>query len=88
MTIRFFAIATLAASTLLLSSCGFVTAPLGYGSAYVGKGTVKTADKGVEYGKKAANVVVDTAMTVGEAAAQGMKTDPEAPAPRGSLRPR
>lgn len=85
---RFFTVAALAASTLLLSSCGFVTAPLGYGSAYVGKGTVKTADKGVEYGKKAANIVVDTAITVGEAAAQGMKTDPDAPAPRGSLRPR
>ena len=65
-----------------------MTAPLGYGGAYVGKGTVKSADKGVEYGKQAANIVVDTAMTVGEAAAQGMKTDPEAPAPRGSLRTR
>ena len=85
---RFFIVAALVASTLLLNSCGFVTAPLGYGSAYVGKGTVKTADKGVEYGKKTANIVVDTAITVAEAAAQGMKTVPEAPAPRGSLRPR
>lgn len=88
MSKRLIATAALAASTLLLSSCGFVTAPLGYGGAYIGKGTVKTADKGVEYGKQAANVVVDTAITVGDAAAQGMKRDPEAPAPRGSLRPR
>lgn len=88
MTKRLIATAALAASTMLLCSCGFVTAPIGYGAAYVGKGTVKTADKGVEYGKQAANVVVDTAIIVREGAAEGMKPDPEAPAPRGSLRPR
>lgn len=88
MTKRLITTAALTASILLLCRCGFVTAPLGYGSAYAGKGTIKAADKGVEYGKKAANVVVDTAINVGESAAQGLKTDPDAPAPRGSLRPR
>ena len=88
MTKRLIASAALAASTSLLCSCGFVTAPLGYAGAYAGKGTVKTADKGIEYGKKAANVVADTAIYVGEAAAQGIETDPEAPSPRGSLRRR
>ena len=88
MTRRLIATITLAASTLLLCSCGFVTAPIGYAGAYAGKGTVKTADKGIEYGKRAANVVADTAIYVGDAAAQGVKTDPEAPKPRGSLRPR
>lgn len=88
MTKRFIASTALAASTLLLCSCGFVTAPLGYAGAYAGKGTVKTADKGIEYGKKAANVVADTANYVGDAAEQGMKTDPDASAPRGSLRHR
>lgn len=88
MTRRLIATITLAASTLLLCSCGFVTAPIGYAGAYAGKGTVKTADKGIEYGKRAANVVADTAIYVGDAAAQGVKTDQEAPKPRGSLRPR
>jgi hypothetical protein len=66
MSIRLIATAALTASTLLLCSCGFVTVPLGYGGAYAGKGTVKTADKGIEYGKRSAKVVVDTAIYVSD----------------------
>lgn len=88
MSKRLIATAALAASTLLLCSCGFVTAPLSYGTAYAGKGTIKVADKGVEYGKKAATVVVNTTIHAGEAAVAGMQRDPDAPAPTGSLRPR
>lgn len=83
---RLILISALAAAALLLSGCGFVTAPLGYGTAYAAKGTIMAADKGVEYGKRAANVVADTAIYVGEAAAQGMQTDPTAPPQRGTLR--
>ena len=88
MSKRLIATAALAATTLLLCSCGFVTAPLGYAGAYAGKGTIKAADKGIEYGKQAAAVVVNTTIQASEAAAQGMQRDPDAPAPSGSLRHR
>lgn len=79
MSKRLIATAALAASITLLCSCGFVTAPLGYGGAYAGKGIVKASDKGIEYGKKATNIVVDTAINVGEAAVKRAPTDTETP---------
>jgi hypothetical protein len=85
---RILSYTALATAVLLLNSCGFATAPLGYGAAYAGKGTVKAADKGIEYGKRTANVVVDTAIYVGEAAIEGLEKDPDAPPQRGTLRSR
>lgn len=77
-----------AASLLALSGCGFVSAPLGQGAAYAGKGAVLGADKGIEYGKEAAIIVAETAKDVGEAAARGLKPDDGDKPPRGTLRPR
>ena len=85
MTIR---ILLYAATLLALSGCGFVTAPLGEGAAYVGKGAIIGADKGIEYGKEAAIIVAETAKDVGQAAVEGLKpTSGDSPA-KGTLRPR
>lgn len=73
---------------LLLSSCGFVTAPLGYGVAYAAKGGIKVADQSIVVGKSAANVVADTAIYVGEAASSGMQSDSTEDSRSGSLRRR
>ena len=67
------------AMMLVISGCGFVSAPFSQSAAYVGKGLVKGADAGIHYTKKAAKSVAQTATNVGEAAAQTFKpsTDTE-----------
>lgn len=82
------------AAALALNGCGFVTAPLGEGAAYLGKGAVKGTDKGIEYtgkgieyGKEAAIIVAETAKDVGAAAIEGLKPA-SGDSHKGTLRPR
>jgi hypothetical protein len=51
---------------LVLSACGFVTAPITQGVAYAGKGTVKGIDTGMVYSKVAVKKAKDKAIEARE----------------------
>lgn len=62
--------------TLVLSACGFVTAPVTQGFAYAGKGTIKGIDTGMVYGKVAAKKTKDKTIEVREAAIEKFNPAP------------
>ena len=73
---------------LSLNACGFVTAPVTQTMAYAGKGTVKTVDTGIVYGKVAIKKSKDAAIYVREEAVEGFKPVQPGSATRGSIRRR
>ncbi len=59
----------------LMLSCGFATAPIKHGVARTAQLGVKGTDAGIEYGKEAATVVKETAISVADAAIDGLRPE-------------